>query len=265
MFEMKNQKLMNRVALISGAAGGMGSACARTYAREGAKLVLVDRNPQPLDETARRVHEAGGQALILPVDVADARAVQDGVRQALDAFGKIDILVNCAGNQGPGAPVWEVDPHAWRRTVDVNLWGTFLLCRYVIPGMVTRRYGRVINVSSGAGSHPMAFFSGYSASKAGVTHFTRTIAEELKPYGVTANAMGVRGITRMWRDVLDAGPGGGTTTASIRAQYEGGMRPDVEENMPVFLFLASDDSQHVTGQYLEANSLPSYLVEDGEG
>ena len=106
----------------------------------------------------------------------------------------------------------------------------------------------------------MPFFSGYAASKAAVTHFTRTIAEELKPYGITANAMGVRGITRMWQDVLEAGPGGGATTQSIRAQYEAGMRPQVAENLPVFLFLASDESRHVTGQYLEANSLPGYLV-----
>jgi 3-oxoacyl-[acyl-carrier protein] reductase len=259
--------LKNKVALITGAAGGMGSACALAFARAGASLALVDRDASSLDEVARQaqaVSRVGQGSLPLPVDVTDAPAVQSGVDQAIQRFGRIDVLVNLAGRQGPGSPVWEVDPQAWRETLEVNLWGTFLLCRAVLPHMLARRCGRVINVSSGAGSSTMPFFSGYAASKAGVTHFTRTIAEELAPYGVTANALGVRGVTRMWRDVLDAGAGGGSTTANIRAQYEAGMRPEVEENLPVLLFLASDASRHVTGQYLEANSLPAYLIQPGK-
>ncbi len=262
---MEGLKLLNRVALITGAGGGMGGACARTYTREGASVVLVDINQEAIDKIAQDIQTSGHPALPLHVDVTDAGAVRAAVQEAIQHFGRIDILVNAAGYQGPGAPVWEVEPDAWRRTVDINLWGTFLFCREAIPHMVAARRGKVINVSSGAGNSTMPFFSGYAASKAAVTHFTRTIAEELIPFGITANAMGVRGITRMWRDVLDAGPGGGTTTATIRAQYEAGMRPEVEENMPVFLFLASEDSNHITGQYLEANSLPSYLVEKKNG
>jgi NAD(P)-dependent dehydrogenase (short-subunit alcohol dehydrogenase family) len=240
----------------------MGKACSLLYAREGASLILIDLNERAIEDVATRIRAMGRKALPITTDVSDPKQVRSAAEDGLSKFGRIDILVNNAGHQGPGSPVWEVDPEAWRRTIDVNLWGTFLFCREVIPSMIARRMGRVINVSSGAGNHPMPYFSGYAASKSAVSHFTRSIAEELKPYGITANAMGVRGITRMWRDVLDAGPGGGTTTESIRTQYEDGMRPVVEENMPVFLFLASDESRHVTGQYLEANSLPSYLIRD---
>lgn len=236
----------------------MGSNCAQTYAREGASLILVDVNQDQAEQAAIAARGSGREALAIALDVTDPRQVRQAIQAAIQKFGKIDILANIAGHQGPGAPVWEVDPDAWRRTIDVNLWGTFLICREVLPYMVARRYGRVINVASGAGNHPMPYFSGYSASKAAVIHFTRTIAEELKPFGITANAIGVRGVTRMWQDVLEAGPGGGATTANIRSQYEAGMKPEVEENMPVFLFLASEDSRHVTGQYLEANSLPGY-------
>jgi NAD(P)-dependent dehydrogenase (short-subunit alcohol dehydrogenase family) len=256
--QTQGSKLSGKVALITGAGHGIGKACALAYAREGASLVLIGRSGA-VSDAAARIRELGRPALPVLADVSKAEDVRAAARSAIQEYGRIDILVNNAGHQGPGAPIWEVDPDAWRQTVDVNLWGTFLFCREVIPSMVARGSGRVINVSSGAGNHPMPFFSGYSASKAAVTHFTRTIAEELKPFGVTANAVGVRGITRMWRDVLDAGPGGGTTTATILAQYQEGMRPEVEENMPVLLFLASDDSRHLTGQYLEANSLPSYL------
>jgi NAD(P)-dependent dehydrogenase (short-subunit alcohol dehydrogenase family) len=258
---MSVSSLENKVALIAGAAGGIGSACALAYARAGASLALLDRDASALEEVARQATaETGLAALPLAADVSDEGEVHLAVARAVGRFGRIDVLVNLAGRQGPGAPVWEVDPQAWRETLDVNLWGAFLLCREATPHMVARRYGRVINVSSGAGNSTMPFFSGYAASKAGVTHFTRTIAEELAPYGVTANALGVRGVTRMWRDVLEAGPGGGSTTQNIRAQYEAGMKPAAEENLPVLLFLASDESRHVTGQYLEANSLPAYLL-----
>ena len=249
-----------KVALVTGAAGGMGGTCARAYAVEGARLALVDLRREGLERVAEDIRAQGGEALVVAADVSDAQAVKRAVEEAIGAYGLIDILVNVAGHQGPGSPVWEVEPEAWLRTLEVNLWGMFLFCRYVLPHMVKQRSGKVINVTSGAGNNPMPFFSGYAASKAGANHFTRTIAEELKPYGINVNAMGVRGVTPMWRDVLDAGPGGGTTTASIRAQVEAGMDPKVEENVGVFLFLASAASDHVTGQYIEANSLPAYEI-----
>lgn len=252
--------LKGKVALITGAAGGMGSTCARAYAREGALLALVDLQREGLEKVAGDIGALGCQTLTAIAEVTDAEAVKNAVEESMRAYGRIDILVNVAGHQGPGSPVWEVEPKAWLRTLEVNLWGMFLFCRYVLPHMVAQRRGKVINVTSGAGNHPMPFFSGYAASKAGANHFTRTIAEELKPYGINVNAMGVRGVTPMWRDVLDAGPGGGTTTATIRAQVEAGMDPKVEENVPVFLFLASAASDHVTGQYIEANSLPGYEI-----
>jgi NAD(P)-dependent dehydrogenase (short-subunit alcohol dehydrogenase family) len=258
------RKLENKVALITGAGGGMGGACAAAYAGEGAGVVCVDLNREPLAQTADSITAGGGKVLALEADVCDQAAVEHAVQEALKEFDRIDILVNCAGHQGPGAPVWEVDPDGWQLTIDVNLRGTFLFCRYVLPQMVSRKAGKIINVASGAGIHTMPFFSGYAASKAAVIHFTRTIAEELTPYGINANALGVRGVTKMWRDVLEAGPGGGTTTKSIREQVNAGMDPKVEENMAVFLFLASEASDHVTGQYLEANSLPGYAVTERE-
>jgi NAD(P)-dependent dehydrogenase (short-subunit alcohol dehydrogenase family) len=257
---MTDRMLEDKVALVTGAAGGMGRACAAAYAGEGASLVLVDLQREGLEEVAEEIRSLDGRALPIVADVTDTQAVEGAVDEAMREYGRVDILANIAGHQGPGSPVWEVEPQAWLRTVEVNLWGMFLLCRYVLPHMVAQRSGKVINVTSGAGRNPMPFFSGYAASKAGANHFTRTIAEELKPYGVNVNAMGVRGVTPMWRDVIDAGPGGGTTTETIREQVAAGMDPKVEENLPVFLFLASPASDHVTGQYIEANSLPDYEI-----
>lgn len=253
--------LAGKVAFVTGAGRGIGRACAMAYAGEGASLILVARTAAEIEATAGEIAALGGTALAVSADVADAEAVEGAAAKGIERFGRIDILVSNAGNQGPGAAVWEVDPAAWRRTLDVNLWGAFLCCRFVLPHMIAQRSGKVIVVSSGAWQHPMPFFSGYAASKAGATHFTRTIAAELKPYGITANTIGVRGITRMWDDVLQAGPGGGTTTADIRRQVAEGLAPRVEENLPVLLFLASPASDHLTGQYLEANSLPGCDVD----
>lgn len=256
-------QLADKVALITGAGRGIGRACALGYAREGARLVLVARTATEIEAVAREARVLGTDALPIVADVAEAQAVFGAVARAVEHFGRIDVLVNNAGAQGPGAPVWAVEPEAWRQTVDVNLWGTFLLCRAVLPAMVAAGHGKVINVASGAGCATMPFFSGYAASKAAVIHFTRTIAEELRPHGINANAIGVRGLTRMWDEVLQAGPGGGSTTAGIQAEVAAGLHPVPEENVPVFVFLAGAASDRVTGQYFEANSLPACAVSCG--
>lgn len=253
------KRLSGRTAIITGAGGGIGRACAEAFAREGAKLALLDLSKAELEKTASLAAEAGAPLISFTVDICDEAAVGEAVGGTVARFGGVDILVNLAGSQGPGAPVWEVSPAKWKKCVEVNLYGTFLMCAGTIRHMVKAGYGRVINVASGAGTHPMSFFSAYSASKAGVIHFSRTIAEELVPYGITVNSIGVRGITPMWQDVVNAENGRGTVKG-VRAMLEGGFKPLPEENAPVLVFLASEESGHVTGQYFEANMLPGCLV-----
>lgn len=253
-------KFYGRVALITGAGGGIGRACALAFAHEGAKLILFGLSEASLKETKGLTYEAGAETLTYSVDICDEKKVEAAVANAVGKFGSPSILVNLAGNQGPGAAVWEAEPAEWKRCMDVNLYGTFVICSKVIPHMIEAGYGRIINVASGAGQHPMSYFSAYSASKAGVIHFSRTIAEELAPYGITVNSLGVRGITQMWQDVINA-PGGAGTTRGVEEMIKNGFNPIPEENIPSFLFLASEDAGHVTGQYFEANMLPACRVE----
>jgi NAD(P)-dependent dehydrogenase (short-subunit alcohol dehydrogenase family) len=252
-------RLQNRTALVTGAGGGMGAACAAALAHEGANMALIDLSEDAARKVKAAAVTAGARATAFGADICDEVAVGAAVHETVREFGRIDILVNLAGSQGPGAPFWEVSADAWRKCMDVNLYGTFLMCGTVAAHMVKAGYGRIINVASGAGVHPMPFFSAYSASKAGVIHFSRTIAEELKPYGITVNALGVHGITPMWRDVLEAENGGGTA-ANLRAMVDGGFNPRPEENIPALMFLASEESGHITGQYFEANSLPGCIT-----
>jgi 3-oxoacyl-[acyl-carrier protein] reductase len=252
-------RLINRTAIITGAGGGIGQACAKAFAKEGINLVLVDISEKAVEETKALGMSIGAQTISFEADICSEAAVDTVVKRAADRFGAIDILINLAGIQGPGAPVWDASPEAWRKCVEINLFGTFLMCSKVSGYMIKSGYGRIVNVASGAGVHPMPNFSAYSASKAGVIHFSRTIAEELKSYGITVNSVGVHAVTPMWKDVLEAKQGG-NTASNLRDMINNGFSPAPEENVPVLLFLASEESGHVTGQYFEANALPGCLV-----
>jgi NAD(P)-dependent dehydrogenase (short-subunit alcohol dehydrogenase family) len=248
--------LHDRVIVLTGATHGVGEAFAWGLARAGASLAIVSRTCTEVEALAVALRELGGDVLPLTADVSHRAEVEALAQAALAHYGRVDVLVNNAGIQGPPGPAWEVDPDEWFRTVEINLLGTFLCCRAFLPSMLARRQGSIINVSSGAGRHPMPNYSGYSASKAAVTHFTHTLAEECKPLGITANAIGVWGYSRLWQQVATDGPAGGVRSREIKTMLDAGVRPEPEENVALIVFLASEAARHITGQYIEANSLP---------
>jgi NAD(P)-dependent dehydrogenase (short-subunit alcohol dehydrogenase family) len=252
--------LAGRVVLLTGATHGVGRSLAWGLARAGARLAIVSRTRVEIEALAVELRDLGVDVLPLVADVSQLDQVDAMARAALAHYGHIDVLINNAGIQGPPGLAWEVDPEAWFRTVHINLYGTFLCCRSVLPDMIARRQGAIINVSSGAGRHPMSNYSGYSASKAAVTHFSSTLAEECKPYGVNINAIGVWGVSRLWHQVATDGPAGGNTTRDVHGKLESGICPDPDENVPLVVFLSSSAARHITGQYIEANSLPDCLA-----
>jgi NAD(P)-dependent dehydrogenase (short-subunit alcohol dehydrogenase family) len=258
-------QLDDRVILLTGASHGIGEALAWGLAREGADLVIVSRHQREIEALATELSQLGGEVLPLAADVSQRDQVGAMVEAVLGHFGRIDVLINNAGIQGPPGRAWEVDPDQWVRTIQVNLVGAFLCCRAVLPSMVARRQGTIINVSSGAGRNPMPNYSGYSASKAGVTHFTRTLAEETKALGINANAIGVWGVTRLWHQVATDGAAGGPRSQGVAEMLRSGIRPQPEENVALVVFLASPAARHITGQYIEANSLPDCLIAPREG
>jgi NAD(P)-dependent dehydrogenase (short-subunit alcohol dehydrogenase family) len=182
-------KLKNQVAIVTGASRGIGRAIAQRYAEEGARVALVARTAARLEEAAAEIRDRGGVALALPADVTDRAAVQAMVRRAEAELGAVDLLVNNAGTFYAIGPTWEVDPETWWTDVATNLLGTFLCCREVVPGMVARGKGRVINLIGGGTDTPLPYGSGYAASKAGVMRLTETLAVELKEHGVMVFAL----------------------------------------------------------------------------
>ncbi len=172
-------KLNGRTAIITGGGSGIGRALALEFARKGAHVVCCGRREDPLNETMKLIEREGGEGLALPADVTDQAQIRKLVDGALQRFGTIDVLVNNAGRAKSVGPVFEVDPPTWWRDVEVNLYGPLLMARAVLPHMMSRDEGIIINVNGG---RPLGV-SGYASSKAALAELTRIMSEELKAEG----------------------------------------------------------------------------------
>lgn len=175
----------NRCAVITGAAGGLGKAAAQRIIAEGGKVVLWDLNADLLETTASEIGAAGFVAL----DVSKLEEVSAAAKKSAEILGKIEILVASAGITGATVPVWEFPVESWLKVMDINLNGLFYCNREIIPFMLENGYGRIVNVASVAGKEGNPNASAYSASKAGVIGFTKSLGKELATKGVIVNAL----------------------------------------------------------------------------
>ncbi len=185
---MNQIDLKNRVAVITGGAKGIGRAAAERMLRSGATVALWDLDAVRMQETVAVLSDIG-PVIATVVELTDQRSVQAAADTTLAQLGQIDILVNNAGITGGNAPSWEIDPDVWRRVLEVNLTGTFLTCRAIVPHMISRGYGRIVNVASIAGKEGNPNAAHYSASKAGLIGFTKSLAKELAPRNIVANCI----------------------------------------------------------------------------
>ncbi|HEX9179825.1 MAG TPA: SDR family NAD(P)-dependent oxidoreductase [Burkholderiales bacterium] len=184
---MRIEGLKDQVAVVTGAAGNLGAACARELRAEGAQLVLVDHST---DRLAGLFPDWGSPHVLLNgVNLADAHAASAAARAVLERFGRVDALVHTVGGFAGGKPVWETDDAEWDRMLTVNLRTTVNAVRAFVPAMVARGRGRVVAVGARPGVQGMANYAAYSASKAALLRMVETLAAELKESGVTANSV----------------------------------------------------------------------------
>lgn len=238
--------LEGKVALVTGAARGIGKAIALLYAREGATVGLVDLRDTA--ELARQMADDGYQALSLPLDITDPAAVTRTVDELVRARGSVDILVNNAAIIVRGT-ILDLTVESWQRVLDVNVTGTFHCCKAVIPHMVRQKRGRILNITSVAGkTGDVASAPAYGASKGAVITFTRSLAKQLAEYGINVNAIAphaiVTDMSAEWPEEKRR-----AVIADIPLKRMG--RP--EEIAEPALFLVSDGASFITGEVLNVN------------
>lgn len=244
-------KLKGNVAIITGASRGLGRASAIEMGKEGASLVIISRTSPEIEATSRTIEKVGGNVLSLKVDISRSTDVEEAVDKAQSHFGKIDILMNNAAVIGPVRPLFEVDEGDWNICMDINLKGTFLFSKAVIPYMIRQKKGKIINVTSGLGVMAMPLFGGYSIAKAGVIHLTKLLAEELKAHNIQVNGLdpGVMD-TRMQEELRNLGPEvlGDKIYAEFSGFKEKGLLKPPERVAKLAVFLASEESNSITGE-----------------
>ncbi|MBF0595694.1 MAG: SDR family oxidoreductase [Candidatus Omnitrophica bacterium] len=246
--------LKDKVVLITGASRGIGRAVARGFVREGARVMLVARSSDDLADAENEFNTlSDGHALAIATDVSKPIDVQEMIRKASAPFGVVDVLVNAAGSQQPIGPLMSVDAQSWMRDVEINLFGTMLCCRAVLPGMMARKYGKIINFSGGGAASPRPNFSAYACAKAAVVRFTETLAFEMKEYGVDINAIAPGPVnTHMTQEVVDAkdAAGAGEFQQAVQRLQDGGV--SVDKAVDLVLFLGSERSDGLTGKLISA-------------
>jgi NAD(P)-dependent dehydrogenase (short-subunit alcohol dehydrogenase family) len=236
-------RFKDKVALVTGASGGIGQATAYRLAAEGASVVMVDLHDCTLPDQ-------GGPHLALRCDVAAEAAVIACIQTVLDRFGKIDVLCNNAGITCTHAPITEIDSADWMRVMGVNLFGTAHFIKHTAPAMIAAGRGAIVNTASVAGIRSGAGGNVYSASKAGVINLTQTTACDLGGYGIRVNAVCPGLIeTGMTQPIFDyARSKGKEDRLGARCELRRYGKP--EEVAAVIAFLASDDASYITGQAL---------------
>lgn len=258
-----DKELRGQVALVTGAGRGIGRAIAVELAQAGAKVVVTARTEQQVLETAGLVEEAGGEAVGLIADVTDKQAVEGMVEEVKRRYGVVDILVNNAGRHHALGPLWLVDPDDWWLDIESNLRSTFLCTRLVLPGMIERRRGRIINVSSGAGNEPRPHSTAYSTVKAAVTRLTENVALAAKEYGVYAFAMHPGSVRTEMADYLIESEEGQAWVPEFRTIYaETEIGPERAGQLAVFL--ASGKGDALSGRFINVYDDVSALVERAE-
>ncbi len=239
--------LTGRTALVTGAGQGVGAGIARMLAARGAKVAVNDLRAVRAMATVQAIVAAGGQAMTAVFDVADHAAVQTNVARLEAVLGPFDILVNNAGiPEGMGVkPFRETTPESWRPYVDVNLYGVLNCCHVVIGGMVARRFGRIITISSGAGIVGLSLgVSAYAAGKGGGISFMRHLALENAASGVTANTVALGLINNQQAPEV---------TAHLGKTVPVGRLGEPEDVGALCVYLASNESSWMTGQTLQIN------------
>ena len=241
-------RLKDKVALVTGAASGIGRATAALFGQEGAQVVCADLDGEGAERVARQIADSGGEAASVQADVSVAADVERMVRETVERWGRLDVLVNNAGIYFI-LPLTQVPEEEWDRLIDINLKGVYLGCKYAIPQMVSQGKGAIVNTASIAGLRGFANWTTYCASKGGVIQLTKALAVELARLNVRVNCVcpGIIDTGMLDQAVRMSGADKAELAATIGAAHPMGRIGQPEEVAAAILFLASEEASFITG------------------
>lgn len=245
------QSFKERGVLITGAGRGIGKRLAIGFAGLGARVGLLARSKAELDLAHLEIEQAGGAALRIRADVTDYEQMCAAIDRMRVVYGETHVLICAAAVQGPIGPLIDNPSKAWIETVQTNLFGVMNACRAVLPSMIERRSGKIIVLSGGGAANFRPNFSAYAASKAAVVRLVETVADEVRDHNVQINCLGPGGTyTHMTDEILRAGERAGWKESedALQIRQTGGIHP--EKQMQLAVFLASEQSNHISGKLL---------------
>jgi NAD(P)-dependent dehydrogenase (short-subunit alcohol dehydrogenase family) len=249
--------LEDRTAIITGANQGLGKEIAKAFIQAGANVLLCARDDAKLAQVQKELQEfcqTGQRVDAMHADVSRPEDIDQLTATALATFPQIHILVNNAGIYGPKGPIENADWDEWVKAIEINLLGSILAARALLPHFRSNRYGKIIQLSGGGATAPLPFISAYAASKAGIVRFMETLAEEVKVDGIDVNSIAPGALnTRLLDEILEAGPekvGRSFYERSVKQKSEGGS--PLERGADLAVFLASAQSDGITGKLISA-------------
>lgn len=256
MAETQHTDTMNlsgQVALITGGGRGIGRVHAHALAKAGMLVAVVARSTDQVVETAEQITAAGGQALALTADVTDRQAVAAAVRTVEQQLGAVNLLINNAGISTPLGPLWEVDPDEWWRSMEINVRSMVLCCAAVLPNMIARGQGRIINVVSGMGAISRPYFSAYVTSKTAVIRLSEVLAAETYEHGVRVFAIDPGLVRTAMTEYLVESPEGRTWLPWGSNYFVDGRDISPEISAQLVLRLARGDADSLSGRFIHAS------------
>jgi len=260
-----NHELREQVAIVTGAGRGLGRAIALALARAGAAVGVIGRSEAPVGETMGAIVKAGGGALAVVADVSEAASVEHAVREVEGALGPVDLLVNNAAIMGPLGPMWNADAHDWWHSFEVNLRGPYLCSRALLPGMIARRRGRIINLSTSAATVAVAHMGAYVVSKTALIRFTENLAAELLNSGVSVFAIDPGTVRTAMSEHLLESEAGKKWLPWFRKLFDKGRDVPAEKAADLVVQLAAGRADALSGRLIGvADDLANMLEQTEE-